>query len=68
MKKASVSADGFPWSHPLNLDSVYDYDQGALPRTDDLFARAVVQAIPSNCTTDDVNDICAAYRAAAAEI
>ena len=65
VKKASVSADGFPWTHPLNAESMYNYDQGALPKTDDLFARSVVQAIPSNCSAEDANDIIAAYRAAA---
>ena len=68
VKKASTSGDGFPWTHPLNLHSVYDYDQGALPRTDDLFARSVIQAVPSNCTAADADDIIEAYRAAAAEV
>jgi dTDP-4-amino-4,6-dideoxygalactose transaminase len=65
VKKASVSADGFPWTHPLNAQSVYDYDQGALPRTDDLLARTAIQAIPSNCSDEDVDDLIAAYRVAA---
>lgn len=68
VKKASVSPDGFPWTHPLNQASRYDYDLGALPQTDALFQTSVIQAIPSNATAGDVQDIIAAYRRAAAEL
>jgi len=66
VKKASISPDGFPWTHPLNQESRYNYDLGALPQTDALFQASVIQAIPSNATPDDVQDIIAAYRRAAA--
>lgn len=68
VKKASTSPDGFPWTHPLNRESLYTYDQGALPQTDALFQTSVIQAIPSNATAGDVQDIIAAYRRAAAEL
>jgi 8-amino-3,8-dideoxy-alpha-D-manno-octulosonate transaminase len=61
VKKASTSPDGFPWTHPLNIDSVYNYDKGALPKTDNLFSRSIIQAIPSNCTENDEKDIIEAY-------
>ena len=68
VKKASTSPDGFPWTHPLNQDSNYDYDKGALPQTDDLFARSIIQAIPSNCTDKDVEDMIEAYFRAARRV
>jgi hypothetical protein len=52
----------------LNKDSVYDYDKGALPRTDELFARAVIQAIPSGSSDRDVGDMIEAYRRAAEDV
>jgi 8-amino-3,8-dideoxy-alpha-D-manno-octulosonate transaminase len=61
VRKASTSPDGFPWTHPLNVDSVYNYDKGALPKTDKLFSRSIIQAIPSNCTEHDEKDIIEAY-------
>jgi 8-amino-3,8-dideoxy-alpha-D-manno-octulosonate transaminase len=68
VKKASTSSDGFPWTHPLNKDSNYNYDKGALPNTDALFLRAVIQAIPSNITEEDVRDIIEIYRRMADEV
>lgn len=66
--KASASPDGFPWTHPLNKDSNYNYDKGALPQTDDLFARSVIQAIPSNTTDEDVQDMIKIYKTAAKNV
>jgi len=66
--KASTSPDGFPWTHPLNKDSVYDYDKGALPRTDALFERSVIQAIPANLVEQDIEDIIGAYQEAARRV
>ena len=68
VKKASTSPDGFPWTHPLNQDSHYDYEKGALPQTDELFASSIIQAIPSNCTDKDVGDIIEAYFRAARHV
>ena len=68
VKKASTSPDGFPWTHPLNKDGIYEYDKGTLPRTDNLFSRSVIQAIPSNSSDKDAAMIVKAYQTAAKEI
>lgn len=64
VRKLSNSPDGFPWTHPLNRLSQYDYGPGSLPRTDDLFARSVLQAVPANATFADVADMIEIYRRA----
>ena len=64
----STSSDGFPWTHPLNAPSRYDYALGALPRSDELFSRSVLQIVPSNCTDEDIADLIAIYRTAAARM
>jgi 8-amino-3,8-dideoxy-alpha-D-manno-octulosonate transaminase len=68
VKKASSSPDGFPWTHPLNAGSTYDYDKGALPRTDAIFERSVIQAVPSNLTERDMHDLIRIYHQMAKEI
>lgn len=68
VKKAGSSPDGFPWTHPLNKESVYNYDKGALPETDALFERSVIQAVPSNCSRRDVEDVIEAYKKAACNV
>lgn len=66
--RLSNSPDGFPWTHPANRDNLPDYAPGSLPRTDDLFARSVLQAIPADATDRDTDDMIAIYRRAAAEV
>lgn len=66
--KLSNSPDGFPWSHPDNRDSPWCYDKGTLPQSDALFARSVLQAIPSDTSAQDAADMAAIYRQAAAEV
>ena len=66
--KHSNSPDGFPWTHPQNRDAPWRYDKGTLPHSDALFARSVIQAIPSDTTAQDVEDLVAIYRQAAAEV
>ena len=61
-EKASVSGDGYPWTHPANFGSRYDYGKGALPRTDALIGSSVLLAVPANLTDVDMADIIAAYR------
>lgn len=60
--KRSNSPDGFPWTHPLNRDSGYNYEYGVLPVMDDLFSRSALLAIPSVLNDGDVNDIIKAFR------
>ena len=68
VKKASTSPDGFPWTHPLNKKSIYNYDKGALPETDALFERSVIQAVSSNCSRRDVGNVIEAYKTAACDV
>ncbi|MGA2764445.1 MAG: DegT/DnrJ/EryC1/StrS family aminotransferase [Spirochaetia bacterium] len=68
VRKASTSPDGFPWTHPLNAGSNYYYDKGALPQTDGIFERSMIQAIPSNLTDRDVQDLIRIYLDMAREI
>ena len=68
MKIVTTSHDGFLWTQPLNQDCHYDYEKGALPQTDELFASSIIQAIPSNCTDKDVGDIIEAYFRAARHV
>jgi dTDP-4-amino-4,6-dideoxygalactose transaminase len=53
---------GSPWTLAENQASVYEYGYGACPRSDDLFARTQLLAIPSNLTAGDEEDIVLAFR------
>ncbi|MBN1417776.1 MAG: DegT/DnrJ/EryC1/StrS family aminotransferase [Planctomycetes bacterium] len=64
VERRSNSPDGFPWTHPANAGSHYEYGPGALPRTDDLFARGVVVAVPSRMTAEDEQAFIDAFREA----
>ena len=68
VQKRSNSADGFPWTHPLNRDSNYNYEYGALPAMDDLFSRSALLAIPSVLGDGDESDIIKAFYKVAAYI
>jgi dTDP-4-amino-4,6-dideoxygalactose transaminase len=48
--KVPLSAAGNPWKLPQNQHGVYDYRQGACPRSDELFARSILLPIPSRLT------------------
>lgn len=48
VKKVPLSPAGNPWKLAQNSESVYEYDRGACPRSDDLFARSVLLPVPSN--------------------
>lgn len=67
-RKLSNSADGFPWTHPENQHAPARYDRGTLPRSDELFACSVLQAVPSDTTAQDAADMAGIYRQAAAEL
>lgn len=60
VRKLPLSPAGNPWSLPQNAQSVYEYHQGACPKSDSLCARSIILPIPS-CLTR-------AQEAAAAEI
>jgi dTDP-4-amino-4,6-dideoxygalactose transaminase len=50
VNKVPLSPAGNPWSLPQNTASVYTYAQGTCPRSDALFARAVLLPVPSRLT------------------
>ena len=45
--KVPLSPAGNPWGLPQNASSVYNYAKGACPRSDELFAKSIILAIPS---------------------
>jgi 8-amino-3,8-dideoxy-alpha-D-manno-octulosonate transaminase len=51
--KVPVSSAGNPWNLEANRESVYDYDKGACPASDEVFARSVMIPIPSRLTADE---------------
>jgi hypothetical protein len=50
--KAPMSPAGNPWSLAENSKSVFSYEQGACPQSDEFFSRSVLLPIPS-CLTED---------------
>ncbi len=48
--KTPLSPAGNPWSLAENADSVYDYNKGACPVSDDLFGRSLLISVPSRLT------------------
>jgi 8-amino-3,8-dideoxy-alpha-D-manno-octulosonate transaminase len=57
-----------PWNCPFNEGSNYSYDKGTLPRSDALFARGVLMAVPSKLTDEQADRIGLAYRKVAAHV
>lgn len=51
VRKTPLSPAGNPWNLAENRESQYDYNRGACPRSDELFARSVLLPVPSNLTT-----------------
>ncbi|HIA52104.1 MAG TPA: DegT/DnrJ/EryC1/StrS family aminotransferase [Candidatus Melainabacteria bacterium] len=69
VKKRSISADGFPWSHPANeFGKSISYEKGALPKCDELAERSAMLAIASTLSDKDVDDIIAAFKKVAAQV
>ncbi|NLX03799.1 MAG: DegT/DnrJ/EryC1/StrS family aminotransferase [Phycisphaerae bacterium] len=60
--KVPLSSAGNPWSLPQNAESRYDYGQGACPRSDELFTRAVLVPIPSKLTAEQEKAAAAAIK------
>lgn len=52
VRKTPLSPAGNPWNLAENRDSQYDYNKGACPRSDELFARSVLLPIPSKLTAE----------------
>ena len=55
VRKTPLSPAGNPWNLAENRDSQYDYNRGACPRSDELFAQSVLLPIPSNLTLEQEN-------------
>lgn len=63
VRKRSLSADGFPWSHPSNdFAREISYERGLLPGCDDRHDRGALMTVASCLTERDVDDIVTAYR------
>jgi 8-amino-3,8-dideoxy-alpha-D-manno-octulosonate transaminase len=68
VNKTSVSADGYPWTHPLNKSADYAYGKGTLKNLDDLVSRSSIMAVPLILTQKDINDIVTAFHKVAGHI
>ena len=63
VNRRSISAEGFPWTHPSNAFArEYSYDRGALPVCDTMADRAALLSIASVLTDQDVDDIITAFQ------
>jgi len=52
VNKISLSPAGNPWSLKENSGSIYDYNKGACPFSDELFSRSILLPIPSKLTAE----------------
>lgn len=50
--KIPLSEAGNPWTLSENIESNYDYDKGACPVSDNLFAKSILIPIPSRLTIE----------------
>lgn len=64
VNKVPLSAAGNPWSLKENAESVYSYEKGACPRSDELFARSVLITIPSRLTLEQEASLAGMIRGA----
>ncbi len=62
--KVPLSPAGNPWKLPQNARSVYSYRKGSCPRSDALFARAIILPIPSRLSRTQEAAAAKAIRAA----
>ena len=59
--KTSIDKGNFPWGLAENRDSIAEYGKGTCPQADSLFERTNLIAIPSCLTSQDEQDIIAAF-------
>lgn len=60
--KRGVNSRGYPWADPANAFALdYDYGKGALPLTDDLFARSSLLAVPPILSDQAIAEIVRLY-------
>ncbi len=62
VKKVPISSSGFPWRLEANLESDYNYDRGACPDSDALFAKSILLPIPSCLAKEQENEAAAIIR------
>jgi dTDP-4-amino-4,6-dideoxygalactose transaminase len=67
VNKVPLSPAGNPWTLPQNAQSLYNYAKGTCPKSDALFARAVLLPIPSRLTEDQEKAAAEVIRQAVAE-
>jgi len=59
--RTSIDKGNFPWGLEENHECRAEYAKGTCPQADSLFERTVLLAIPSCLTTQDEDDIVAAF-------
>ncbi|NUQ29950.1 MAG: DegT/DnrJ/EryC1/StrS family aminotransferase [Acidobacteriaceae bacterium] len=64
VQKVGTGKHGFPWTLAENQHSVYSYERGACPASDDLFERTQLLVIPSCLTAQDEEDIIESFHRA----
>jgi len=64
VQKVGTGKHGFPWTLAENQHSVYSYERGACPASDDLFERTQLLVIPSCLTARDEEDIIESFHRA----
>lgn len=67
-KKVPLSPAGNPWSLSQNAESVYDYEKGSCPVSDDLFSRSAIISIPSRLSEEQEAEMIRTMRAALARL
>ncbi len=68
VQKTSIDKAGFPWRLAENRESSVEYGKGTCPQADSLFERTILIAIPSCLTTQDEEDVVAAFRKVVAAV
>lgn len=63
VNKTPLSPAGNPWTLAKNAESVFDYNQGACPESDRLFAKSVLVPIPSRLTVEQEQKAAEAIKA-----
>ncbi len=61
VQKTSIDKAGFPWGLAENRESSTEYGKGTCPQADSLFERTILLAVPSCLTTQDEEDVVAAF-------
>lgn len=63
-----IRGTGWPWDLPENRESIPSYARGTLPKSDDIFSKGVVMAVPSKLTDEQCDQIAEVYWKIAANL